>query len=309
MHYLKRLVTVFSLGALFTMEMTFNATPPANANEQIQDLNCVLYALGGAAGINLDLVVERTGFMNGPVHGIQAIEDGLEILGLGRPSSRIFYSREELDNYLRSNGNAEYLVAWDSIQTSELGHAINARVIDGRITFIDHQRRCQGSAAEPPRGFVHQYSYWVWLARDVDDVESLTFLFDNLTLDDEHGNLQKRNESFGNFTASCQNINLFTHVDRFHSVHLSAECQDNQGKSTPTAIDLNSNIINSFGALMWQKNGGFGASVQNCKIEVGHYTVLLCDAADGNGSWRKVAINLDTEIENRNGQLTVRDGF
>jgi hypothetical protein len=307
MHYLKRLVTVFSLGALFTMEMTFNATPPANA---IEDLNCVLYALGGAAQIDLDLVAERTGLMNGPVHGIQAIEDGLAILGLRRPTRMTFFLREDLENYLRSNGNnTEYIVAWQA-NGRNFGHAVNAHVIHGRITYIDNQNRCQGpgTTAEPPIGFGFEYTYWAWLTRR-DVMDNLTFAFQNLNLSLNGTGLVKRNESFGNFTASCRNITLFTDVDRFHSVHLSAECQDNQGKFTPTAIDLNSNIINRFGALMWQKNGGFGASVQNCKIEVDHYTVLLCDAADGKGSWRKVAINLDTEIVNRNGQLTVRNGF
>jgi len=300
MHYLKRLVTVFSLGALFTIETTFNATPPANA----QDHDCVVHALRGASGLTELQVTERTGLMVGPAHDTQAVTDGLRTLGLGRTTPVTFSARESLDNYLRSNGDAEYIVGWQR-NGDRVGHVVNARVIDGRITFIDNQNQCQGSAAEPPIGAAFAYTYTAWLTRRLGSVDSLTFLFANLTLD----GLAKRNESFGNFTPSCKNIALFTNIDRFHSVDLSAECQDNQGKFTPSGINISASIINDSGALMWQKNGGFGASVRNCKIEVGHYTVLLCDAADGKGSWRKAAINLDIEIVNRNGKLTVNEPF
>jgi hypothetical protein len=307
MHYLKRLVTVFSLGALFTMETTFNATPPANALEPIRDDDCALHALRGAAGLTLAQVAERTGLMQGPAYNADAITRALPRVGLGNVAPVTFATREDLDRYLRSHGDreyAEYIVGWQR-NGSRMGHVINARVSYGRIQFIDNQQQCLGSAAEPPRDRAYAYTYTAWRTRRRQVMDGLTFLFGNLTLD----GLMKRNESFGNFTASCKKIALFTNVDRSNSVNLSAECPDNQGKFTPTAIDINTSIINSFGALMWQKNGGFGASVRNCKIQVGTYTVLLCDAADGKGSWRKAAINLDTEIVNKNGKLTVLHGF
>jgi len=300
MHYLKRLVTVFSLGALFTMETTFNATPPANAADQ----DCVLHAIGDVAEIDVPEVARLTGLMEGPIHNGYAVTDALQTLGLGRINRVTFARRDELYSYLLTQGDAEFIVGWQR-NGYRVGHVINTRVIDGGIQFIDNQQECTGSAAEPPGGAAYEYTYTVWLTRRLGSMDSLTFLFGNLTLD----GLMKRNESFGNFTPSCKEITLFTNVDRYNSVYLSAECQDNQGKFTPTTIDINTSIINSFGALMWQKNGGFGASVRNCKIQVGNYTVLVCDAAGRKGTWRKAAINLDTEIVNKNGQLTVQNGF
>lgn len=303
MHYLKRLVTVFSLGALLTMETTFNATPPANAADQ----DCVLHALGDVAEIDVPEVARLTGLMAGPIHDEAAITRALRTLGLGYILYATFPTRRELDDYLRAQYDGEftdYIVGWRRIG-EPVGHVMNARVVGGIIQFVDHQRQCIGSTAEPPRGAAYEYIYTAWRARRRPVMGAIDDMMSNLTM---QGN-RKRDETFGNFTSSCKNITLFTNVDRYNSVNLIADCPDNQGKLTPNTIDLNASIINSFGGLRWQKNGGFGASVRNCKIQVGNYTVLVCDAKDGKGSWRKAAINLDTEIVNKNGQLTVQNGF
>jgi hypothetical protein len=47
-------------------------------------------------------------------------------------------------------------------------------------------------------------------------------------------------------------------------------------------------------------------SVRNCRLRLEKVTVLQCEAADDNGSWKKAAITLDKKIVNDNGQLTVR---
>lgn len=300
MHYLKRLVTGFSLGALFTMEMAFNATPPANA--QVPDQDCILHAVGAAAGMNVDQVAEITGLMAGPTHDSDLITGALRQLGLGEIHPYYFNNRVDFENYLRGNHDAEYIVGWQR-NTDSVGHSINARVVREVINYVDNQATCQGTVPTlPPYGPPNEYTYVVWLTRGV-DVNSLTLAFYNLTLE----GLLKRDETFGNFTSSCKNISLFTNIDRNNSVDLSAECQDNQGNFQPTAIDLNTSIANDFGALSWRADGGFGGSVQNCRIQVANYTVLECDAANGsNGSFLKTGINLDTRIINVNGKLTVR---
>lgn len=285
MHYLKQLVSVFSLGVLFTIETAFYATPPANA-QPIRDADCALYAVGYAAGgLNIDLVAELTGVMQGPAHGPDTIVNMLQATGFGRPDYRTFFSREALAEYLRANGNAAYIVGWQRNEDPQ-GHVINARTIGGRTIFIDSQ--C-GRFTEPPTG--PGYVYYAWFVEFI--------RFDTIVKRDP-------NAGSGNFTSSCQNIALFTNIDRNNSVSLSATCSNSVGNLTQTAVDLNDYISNSSGGLVWQDNGGFGGSVRNCQLRLENVTVLECEAGDGNGSWKKAAITLDKTIVNDNGKLTVR---
>ena len=144
----------------------------------------------------------------------------------------------------------------------------------------------------------------------------MSFLFGGMTRE-QAGNphpLSKRDEdaplrnaSFGNFTEHCRNINLLTgngDSDEF-DLALTAEYKDEQGKFEEAAMILDSLIVNDTGTLRWQSGDGFGGSVQNCDIDVGLYTVLTCDVGGGRDSFRKAAINLDAEIMNTNGRLTV----
>lgn len=313
MSYLKRLVTGFCLSTLFTMEMPFNGTPVANAQPAGQR-NCVLNALAGAARMPLPVVAERTGFMDGPDLGAEQVQEGLGILGVGTGNEQRFFTRDQLERYLIANPNAEYIVGWRPVnENGGIGHVVNARVANGRITYLDNQNQCQSPnpAAEPPRqGALIYYAWFTRLNTSVIDDLAETFgrlLIGNAT----NPSLQARSLPIGNttvnfinFTATCRNITLFSNFNRDSQVSLSAECRDEQGNFQPTAIILDQSIANDLGSLNWRPNGGFGGSVQNCQINVGINTILLCDAATGSGSFRKVAINLDTNIANRNGKLT-----
>ena len=86
---------------------------------------------------------------------------------------------------------------------------------------------------------------------------------------------------------------------------MSAECIDDQGDYQPTSLILDGYIVNDTAVLRWQKDGGFGASSEDCQIDSDVYTVLVCDVGDGRGSFQKAAINLDAEIRNTNGKLAV----
>ncbi|MBV8883260.1 MAG: CVNH domain-containing protein [Chroococcidiopsidaceae cyanobacterium CP_BM_RX_35] len=113
----------------------------------------------------------------------------------------------------------------------------------------------------------------------------------------------------GGFTASCQNITLFTNVDRSGSADLNANCRTSAGKLSGTAVNLNTSIVNVDGRLAWLKNGGFGGSTRNCNLEVHNVTTLHCQAAKRDGSWVNASITLDDEVANYDGHLTVIDGF
>jgi hypothetical protein len=268
------------------------ATPPARAYD---DHDCVLHAVAYAANMRTDLVAEITGNMEGPAINGDEIPRILRATGFGVRIPHPFSTREELISYLRSNYNAAFIVGWQS-REGGTGHVINARVINGgEPIFIDSQ--C-GSFATVP---ADQGIYYAWFVEPILFGEAERMM----------QGLTKRDASYatssGGFTPSCQNIALFTDVDRHNSVNLSAECRNNAGTLTPTAINLNYSIINSFGGLLWQDNGGFGASVRNCQLRDSEdVTVLQCEANDGNGSWEKAAINLDDRIANDNGQLAVR---
>ncbi|MCL6752886.1 hypothetical protein KBT16_18690 [Nostoc sp. CCCryo 231-06] len=127
----------------------------------------------------------------------------------------------------------------------------------------------------------------------------------------------------GDFSESC--INEILVGDRF----LLAKCSDAAGQfrsdldrngvlspSNPpsgTILNLNDHIANNDGNLVWQKNGGFSASVKNCSLSgVGQSRrglLLTCDAARRDGSFVRSAINLDDKIANYDSKLTVIDGF
>ena len=293
MHYFKRLVSGFSLGVLLSITTTFYATPPARA---VEDADCVLNAVAYAANIRLDLVSEITGVRQGPPINGDLIPGMLQATGFGRRSPIEFYTREALVRYLRSNNNAAYIVGWRA-RGGETGHVINARVINGgEPIFID--RQC-GSFTTVPE---NQGIYYAWF------VEPILFgeaerMMQGLTKRDAPDATNS-----GKFTPSCKNIALFTNFDRNNSVSLSAECRNkNDARAfTPTAIDLNDSITNSFGGLLWQDDGGFGGSVRNSRLrDSNNVTVLQCEANDGKGSWKNVAINLDDRITNDNGQLSV----
>lgn len=316
MFSLKPLAIAFFLGTLFTMEMPFYTTPPANA-QAVPDNNCVLFALAGASRIPLPDVIDITGFMDGPALGEQQIVEGLGRLGLGTVPGQTFFTREQLENYLRFNGDAEYIVGWRPVMEGSIGHVVNARVFNQRVRYIDNQNQCESPnpAAEPPANGAFRYFAWLTRSNAQADVDDIGFLLGGLTLVQAGntslaarsiniGTAPQRSVSFGNFTATCRNISLSTNFNRASQVALSAECQDEQGNYRTAAIILDGYIVNDSGTLRWQSNGGFGASVQNCNIKVGIYTVLTCDADNGRGSLQKAAINLDTEIENRNGELT-----
>lgn len=304
--------SLFTLSTLLSLGTT--ATPPAHA---VEDNNCVLFALAGASRIPLPDVTEITGFMDGPDLGPAHVQEGLGILGVGTGDEQRFFTRQQLENYLTSSTrpNAEFIVGWRPVNANEgIGHVVNARVINGRIRYIDNQNQCESPnpAAEPPREGALIYFAWLTDSNVQPGVEDIGFLLGGLSLQDARNtslaarseNAPLRNASFGNFTEHCRNINLSTNFNRSSQVSLSAECKDEQGNFQPTAIILDHSIVNESGALMWRSGGGFGRSVQNCRIDVDVYTVLTCDAGDGRGDYRKAAINLDAEIVNRNGKLT-----
>jgi hypothetical protein len=292
MHYFKRLVSGFLLSVLLLITTAFYATPPARA---VGDADCVLNAVAYAANIRLDLVNDITGVMQGPPINGDQIPGMLRATGFGRRFPIEFYTREALIRHLRSNNNAAYIVGWMP-RGGEIGHVINARVINGgEPIFIDAQ--C-GSFTTVPE---NQGLYYAWF------VEPILFgeaerMMQGLTKRDAPDAI-----SSGGFTPSCQNVALFTNFDRNNSVSLSAECRNNAGTFTPTAIDLSDSIINSSGGLLWQDDGGFGGSVRNCRLrDSDDVTVLQCEANDGSGNWENAAINLDDRIANDNGQLAVR---
>ena len=317
MSYLKRLVTGFCLSTLFTMEMPFNGTPVANAQPAGQQ-NCILNVLAGAARMPVAIVAERINFMDGPDLPAERVQEGLGILGLGTGNEQRFFTREQLERYLiAADPNAEYIVGWAPVnQRDGFGHVVNARVANGRITYIDNQNQCRSPnpAAEPPRQAA--VIYYAWLTRlNTSVIDNLADTFGRLLIGTAVNrttpNLSARSLPIGNttvnfinFTATCRNIALFSNINRDSQVSLNAQCSDERGNFQPTAIILDQSIANDLGSLNWRSNGGFGGSVQNCQINVGINTILLCDAATGSGSFRKVAINLDTNIANRNGKLT-----
>ena len=312
MSYLKPLATAF-LSTLFTMQMPFDTTPPAHAQEN----DCAIYALAGAARMQREQVLQVTGLMDGPTLNDRDVEEGLRRLGLGTESARTFATREELERYLHTRGNAEFIVGWQLGFNRGIGHVVNARVTDGLVRYIDNQNQCDSPdpAAEPPRNEANAaIVYYAWDTNiQVQGVADLTLLMGGLSLQDtgnsslvrrsESAGVPLRNPSFGNFTASCRNINLNTDFSRTSQYSLSAECVNAQGSSQGSSILLGGYITNNNAALRWQSGGGFGGSVRNCSIDVGVYTVLTCDAKNRRGSWQKVAINLDVEIENKNGRL------
>jgi hypothetical protein len=295
MHYFKRSVSGFSLGVLFAIGTAFYPTPPANAQPiPIRDADCVLQAVAYAANMRADLVSELSGAMIGPPIDVNEIQGLFETVGVGRRFPIEFFTREALIRYLRSNNNAAYVVGWT--EGSEVGHVINARVINGgEPVFIDAQ--CGRFTTVPE----NQSLYYAWFVEPILFGEAERMMGDLSRRDDPDAT------SSGGFTTSCQNIALFTNVDRFNSVNLSANCRNNEGTFTPTAINLSDSIINSFGGLLWQENGGFGGSVRNCRLrDSDDVTVLQCEANDGSGNWKNAAINLDKRIANDNGQLAVR---
>lgn len=108
----------------------------------------------------------------------------------------------------------------------------------------------------------------------------------------------------GGFTASCFDIKFKAPST------LEANCLYMGGKfNSFDWVDLNAHITNNNGTLAWQKNGGFAASVRNCRIVNSGSTILLCEAGDGKGNWLNSFIVLDDKIANYNGSLTVLDGF
>jgi CVNH domain len=290
--YLKRLGSGVFLGVSLTIGTAFYATPPANA-QPLRDADCALHAVGYAAGgVHIDLVSEITGAMAGPTHDADVITDMIHIMGRGRTGYRGFPSLDTFEAYLRSQGDAEYIVGWQGYGDPR-GHVVNARTIGDTIIYIDNQ--CQ-RFTQPPIGGT--YNYYAWFIGHIN--------FGNDRGDPMDLDKRDVKTGSGRFTESCRNINLFTNIDRNNSVSLSAECRNELGNFTPTAIDLNDSIINDFGGLVWQDNGGFGASVRNCRLRHENITVLQCEAGDGNGSWKKAAITLDKKIVNDNGRLTVK---
>ena len=101
----------------------------------------------------------------------------------------------------------------------------------------------------------------------------------------------------GNFVSSCNNLTLDIPT-------LSASCRSINHDVNRTSINLDGYIINSNGHLIWQRNGRFAKTVKNCYL---WKSTLNCQARSAGGQWLHSELNLNSRIENNNGNL-IYDG-
>ncbi len=107
----------------------------------------------------------------------------------------------------------------------------------------------------------------------------------------------------GGFSTSCSQVNLNHSSDGWE---LDATCRAKNQSLVNNHLPLNPHIANDDGNLVWRKNGGFSASAYRCNLGGAN---LTCYTFRRDGSYTLGSINLDDEIANYDGHLTVLDGF
>ncbi|KAL6901394.1 Cyanovirin-N, partial [Trichoderma evansii] len=100
------------------------------------------------------------------------------------------------------------------------------------------------------------------------------------------------------FAGTCDNISFTGNST------LQADCLEINGQRTTSTVDLNKCITNRDGNLVADKEGGFAGSCRNCDFDGDSDTDLSCECRDFRGDYWWRQIDLDTFVDNSNGNLT-----